>query len=160
MAAAAAAVGRLWTERLIVACIVVFVAFAATMIPFAIIFFEALLTHGWYESFVRAIEELYFGILAITISSILNYVEAQDGKDLGRICASLTAICFLLSIAAVAGYFFVHFLGKTIFDPQRDGGGFVIFTLIFAVICIACSMANILESRRMKDRIAEYGATG
>ena len=158
LAGAVAAVGRLWTRNLTVAFAIALVAFSLTMVPFAVIFFEAALTNTLYASFVKAIDELYFGLIAITVSSILNYVEAQDGKDIGRICACLTAICVLLTITAVVGYSYVHFLGKVIFDPARDEGGFAIFTLTFAFLCVAFSLANILELRRMKDRIADFGA--
>lgn len=153
---AVAALGRLWTRNLGVALTVVLVAFIITLIPFAVIFFEALLTKSLYYSFVASIEELYFGLIAITVTAILNYLEGADGRGLGRICAALTVICFLCTIIGLVGYCFVHFRGDVIFNPQRDEGGFVLFTLVFAIICVMFSMMNILESRRMKDKLEEY----
>ncbi len=152
-----AAFGRLWTKHFGVALVVVIVAFSITLVPFGVKFFEATFTgHTAYQSFVTAIEELYLGLLAITVSSILNYLEGQDGRSLGRICASLTVFSILCTIIAIVGYFFAHFMASRIFDPAQDQGGFVVFTLIFATICIATSMANVLEARRMKDKIEEF----
>lgn len=156
LAGIAAASSRLWTRSLGVAFVIVIAAFLLTFIPFAVIFFESLLQKSLYASFVAAIEEVYFGLIAITVSSVLNYVEGQDGRGLGHICASLTVVSFLCTFIALFGYMFAHFRGSLIFDPARDEGGFVIFTLVFAFICVMFSMMNILESRRMKDKIADY----
>jgi hypothetical protein len=152
-----AALGRLRTRNLGVAFAVVVVAFTITLIPFGIRFFEnSFKGASDYQSFVGAIEEFYFGLLAITVSSILNFVEGQDGRSLGRVCAALTVVSFLCTIISLVGYSFAHFLKADIFDPKRDGGGFAFFTLIVAAICITVSMVNILEARRMKDRLKEF----
>ena len=152
-----AAFGRLWTRHFGVALVVVIVAFSITLIPFGVNLFENFFSgHSVYQSFVAAIDELYLGLLAISVSSILNYLEGQDGRSLGRICAALTVFSFLCTILTLVGYFFAHFLGPKIFDPNRDGGGFVTYTLIFSAICILVSMTNILEARRMKDKLEEF----